>query len=142
MSEEQIVNGIKSAAQRTMSSAESYPGLIQCGGIKYEIDSNGKLLNMTIQPQNGGEIKVDVNNPSKTKIYSVALDSYVANGKEYPELVPEKIDEKFNYDKDALMIQSIKKRQDANNLIIKDDGRLKITQTSEYQPRNNNTRNI
>ena len=142
MSEEQIVSAIKDAAQRSFGSVDSYPGLLQCSGVKYTIDSNGKLLHLSFVDKEGKETVVDVNNPSKTKMYTVALDSFLANGKEYPDMMPKGEVEKFNFDKDKTMIDYLKSRQDKDELIIKDDGRLKIVQTSEPQQQRNNTRNI
>ena len=75
-------------------------------------------------------------------MYTIALDSLLANGKEYPEMVPKGQIEKFNYDKDTTMINYIKNRQDKDDLVIKDDGRLKIVQTSEPRRQSSNTRNI
>lgn len=136
MSEKDIVEAVKMAAERTLSATDGYPGLLQGAGITYEIDSNGKLLDMAI-----GDKKVDINNPTDKK-FTVAIDSFVANGKEYPELVPKKVIETFDFDKDTLAINHIKKNQTEEGLVIKDDGRLKITQTSQILPKNNNTRNI
>ena len=142
MSEEQIVSGIKNAAYRSMGATDGYPGLLQCSGIKYTIDSNGSLLNLSFVDKEGRETPVDINNPSKTKMYTVALDSFLANGKEYPEMVPKSQVEKFNYDKDTTMINYLKARADKEDLVIKDDGRLKIVQTSQAPRQNSSTRNI
>ncbi len=142
MSEEQIVNAIKNASERTMGAVDGYPGLLQFSGIKYTIDSNGKLLSISFLDRDGKETIIDPNTPSKTKMYTIALDSFVANGKEYPEMLPKGQVEKFNYDKDATMINYIKNRQDKDNLVIKDDGRLKIVQTLEPRRQSSNTRNI
>ena len=142
MSEEQIVSGIKSAAYRTMGAVDGYPGLLQFSGIKYTIDSNGKLLSISFVDKEGKETIINPNNPSKTKMYTVALDSFLANGKEYPEMVPKGQVEKFNYDKDTTMIKYIKNCQDKDNLVIKDDGRLKIEQTLQPRRQSSNTRNI
>lgn len=142
MTEEQIVSGIKNAAYRTYGAVDGYPGLLQCSGIKYTIDTNGNLLNLSFVDKEGKETPVDVNNPSKTKTYSVALDSFLANGKEYPEMVPKYQVEKFNFDKDTTAINSLKKRSDKDGLVIKDDGRLKIVQTSQGPRQSSNMRNI
>ena len=75
-------------------------------------------------------------------MYTVALDSFLANGKEYPEMVPKSQVEKFNYDKDATMINYLKARADKEDLVIKDDGRLKIVQTSQAPRQSSSTRNI
>ena len=142
MSEEQIVSGIKNAAYRTMGAVDGYPGLIQCSGIKYTIDTNGNLLTLSFVDNAGKETPVDINNPSKTKMYTVALDSFLANGKEYPELVPQQSIEKFNYDKDTTAINYIKNSSNKDALVIKDDGRLKIVQTSQPQRQSSNMRKI
>ena len=142
MSEEQIVTAIKNAAQRSFGSSDGYPGLLQCSGIRYTIDSNGKLLSLSFVDRLGNESAVDINNPSKTKMYGVALDSFLANGKEYPEMKPYYEVERFNYDKDTTMINYIKQRPEKDRLVFKDDGRLKIVQTSQPPRQSSNTRNI
>ena len=142
MSEEQIVSGIKNAAYRSFGASDGYPGLLQCSGVRYTIDSNGKLLLLSFVDRLGNETVVDVNNPSKTKMYTVALDSFLANGKEYPEMVPKAEVEKFNFDKDTTMIEYVKKRPDKDKLVFKDDGRLRIVKTLEPRRQNSNTRNI
>ena len=142
MSEEQIVSGIKNAAWRSFGATDGYPGLLQCSGIEYTIDTNGNLLNLNFVDKTGTKTPVDINNPSKTKMYTVALDSFLANGKEYPEMVPKSQVEKFDFDKDTTMINLLKKRADKDKLIIKDDGRLKIVQTSQPPRQSSNTRNI
>lgn len=142
MSEEQIVSGIKNAAYRSLGAPDGYPGLLQCSGLKYQTDSNGNLLNLSITDKKGKEKAVDINNPSKTTIYTVALDSFLANGKEYPEMIPNQPVEKFEYDKDTTMINYLKKRPDKDNLEITDDGRLKIVQTSQAPRQSSSTRNI
>ncbi len=142
MSEEQIVSAIKNAAKRSFSSVDSYPGLLQCSGIRYTIDSNGNLLLISFVNKEGKETIIDPNNPSKTKMYTVALDSFLANGKEYPEMLPKGQVEKYGYDKDKTAIDYISKSNNKNNLVIKDDGRLKIVQTSQAPQKSSNTRNI
>ena len=142
MSEEQIVSAIKNAAKRSFGSVDSYPGLLQCSGIRYTIDSNGNLLLISFVNKEGKETIIDPNNPSKTKMYTVALDSFLANGKEYPEMLPKGQVEKYGYDKDKTAIDYISKSNNKNNLVIKDDGRLKIVQTSQAPQKSSNTRNI
>ncbi len=142
MTEEQIVSAIKNAAYRSFGSVDSYPGLLQCSGINYTIDTNGNLLNLSFIDKNGNENSIDVNNPSKTKIYTVALDNFLANGKEYPEMLPKAEVEKFEFDKDKTMIDYIKRNKDKDSLVIRNDGRLKIVKTSEPPRQSNNTRNI
>ena len=142
MSEDQIVSAIKNAAWRSFGATDGYPGLLQCSGIEYTIDTNGNLLSLSFIDKSGAKTPVDVNNPSKTKMYSVALDSFLANGKEYPEMIPKGQVEKFEIDKDTTMINMLKKRADKDKLIIKDDGRLKIVQTSQPPRQSSNTRNI
>lgn len=142
LTQEQIVNAIKNAASRTMSATDGYPGLLQCSGLNYTIDSNGNLLSLEILDKNSKPQKIDINNPSKDIKYTVAMDSFLAGGKEYPELVPATTLEKFNYDKDKTAIDLINTRTDKDGLIIKDDGRLKIVQTLQPQQKRSNTRNI
>lgn len=142
MSEEQIVSAIKSAAYRSFGAVDSYPGLLQCSGIKYSADTNGNLLFLSFIDKNGNETQIDVNNPSKTKMYSVALDSFLANGQEYPDMKPKGQIQEFDFDKDKTMIDYLKKQQDKDSLVIKDDGRVKIVQTSQPQRKSNNMRNI
>ncbi len=142
LSEKQICDAIKNSCKVSLGSSDGYPGLLQGSGFKYEVDSNGNLLKLVITDKNGVENNVNINNPSADKFYSASIDNFLQKGTEYPELVPTKPVQTFEFDKDKTLVDFIQKMPNKNNLVIEDDGRLKIIQTSARPQQSNNTRNI
>lgn len=144
MTEAELVNAIKNASV-SLIKADGYPGLIQTSGLRYKIDTQGNLVSMSFVDKVGNVIPVDIQNPSKDKVYTVAYDSFMADGREYPEFVLNgKPSTQLNYDKDKTLIDYINKmsQQERDNLKIIDDGRIEIVQTSAPQPPSNNTQNF
>jgi len=143
ITQKQLIDAVKNAALNTMSAPDGYPGLIQGSGFTYKIDSNGKLLEFNIKDKNGNLTPVDINNPSEEIKYTAVYDNFVAKkGGETPELEPKFEFEEFDFDKDYTLSQYLSKRPDKEKLIIKDDNRLEIIQTSKQQPQGNNIRKI
>lgn len=94
-------------------------------GLEYTMSRQGEVLNATFIDKEGNKHPIDVNNPDKNKIYTVATDDFFASGGD--KLIPNKInevDEKFDFDKDKLTCQYIKKQ--GKPVHIEDDGRIKI----------------
>jgi len=143
ITQKQLIDAVKNAALNTMAATDGYPGLIQGSGFTYKIDSNGQLLEFNIKDKNGNLIPVDINNPSENITYTAAYDNFVAKkGGETPELEPKFGFEEYDFDKDYTLSQYLSKRKDKENLVIKDDNRLEIVQTSKQQPQGSNIRKI
>ncbi len=142
INEKQIVEAIKAAAQKTMSRDDGEPGLLQVAGLDYAIDTKGNLIYLNFIDTNGTKTKINTDAPSD-KTYTVALDNFVADGREYPELkLPNLKLHEFDKDKTAGDYITKITQEGKLPLSIKDDGRLKIIQTSMPRQSNNNTQNF
>ncbi len=130
MTEKEIVKGIKDALSMSLSHETGEPGILHVSGLSYVSDDSGNLKELNFVDKNGNKTPIDINNPSD-KTYRVCYDSFVAKGTEYPVFVPEtqtykEIEQNYDFDKDKLTIDYIGKLPDKDNLVIEDDGRIKI----------------
>lgn len=126
LSEPEIVNALKRGA-KSFTDPGSKPGIIMPSGLKYSMTRNGEVKSITFIDKSGNEVPIDVNNPNPNKIYSVAMDDFMASGGD--NLFENKIesgnfDEKFDFDKDKLTCDYIKRLNVP--VEIKDDGRITI----------------
>lgn len=130
MTEKEVVVAIKEALSATFGHETGEPGILHTSGLNYTADNKGNLLELSFVDKQGNKTPIDINNPSD-KVYSVCYDSFVAKGTEYPAFIPEKsvhkeIIKTFDFDKDKLAVDHIKKNQNEKELNIVDDGRIKI----------------
>ena len=135
MTEKEIVQAIKESLSATFSNETGEPGILHVSGLTYVADNKGDLKELNFVDRNGNITPIDINNPSD-KTYNVCYDSFVAKGTEYPVFTPDTmthktIDKTFDYDKDKLTINYINKHSSKDKLTVKDDGRIKIIQTSK-----------
>jgi len=123
VSEKEIVEALKFGA-KSLTNPDNFPGLLHVAGLKYEIDSRGRLLSASILEKDGSYTTLNINNPTNRQ-YSVVYDDFLANGKEYPVFsIASKEAQHFDFDKDALLKEFFKKQREP--FAIKNDGRLKI----------------
>ncbi len=148
MTEKEIVQAIKDSLQVTMNHETGEPGILHTSGLSYTADSKGNLKELYFVDNKGNKTQIDINNPTD-KTYRVCYDSFVAKGTEYPVFIPENqadktIEQTFDFDKDKLLIDYIKKLPNKDSLTITDDGRIKITEedgsirTVKNAPKSNN----
>jgi len=139
ISERELVAAIRSAASRSLGREDGEPGLLQVGGLNYTVDAAGNLLDMNFTDKQGAQTKINVNAPSE-RVYSITLDSFLMDGREYPELKLKGREIKtYEFDKDKTAMDYISKitQGGQKQLSVKDDGRLKIVQTlAPPQPSN------
>ncbi len=124
LTEEEVVNALKNGAKSLINPGFK-PSIVMPSGLEYTMNRQGEVLNATFIDKEGNKHAIDVNNPDKTKVYTVATDDFFASGGD--KLIPNKIDEvdeRFDFDKDKLTCQYIKKL--GKPVEIKDDGRIKI----------------
>lgn len=126
LTEKEVVDALKHGAKSFVHSGNK-PGIVIPSGLKYTVTRGGELKSATFIDKSGKEIPIDVNNPDPNKVYTVATDDFFASGGD--NLIPNKIktgevDEKFDFDKDKLACDYIKKLN--TPIEIKDDGRIKI----------------
>ena len=81
---------------------------------------------MSFIDKNGKKHEIDVENPSKNKIYKIVTDEFLMSaGADFKILCPEEdCLEKFNYDKDYLVSEYIKQMKEP--VIINQTGRIKF----------------
>lgn len=133
MTEKEIVRVIKEAAKTSMTSPTGEPGLMQASGLTYTITKTGDLVELNFVDKHGNKTPIDTSNPSDTKFYTVAHDSFVCEERKKPEYPGMIISsrknqevQQFDYDKDKTLIDYIKKLPNKDTLKITDDGRIKI----------------
>lgn len=126
LSEKQIVDAIKFGLKSTTKSSNK-PGLLLVSGLKYTGNKKGELLEMEFIDKNNQVHKIDVNNPSTEKKYTVAADDFFATGGDgYLESNknPDFVLQKFDQDKNILARDYIKQLDQPIEII--DDKRIKI----------------
>ncbi len=126
LNEVELVEAFKRGAASYAHPAHQ-PGIIIPSGLKYTISRSGELKSMTYTDKQGKETVIDVKNPSKDKIYTVASDNFVAGGGD--GLFPNKIksgeyDKIYNFDKTKPTCDYIKKLNKPIEIV--DDGRITI----------------
>lgn len=133
MTEKEIVRVIKEACKTSLSHETGEPGIMHVSGLTYKTTADGNLLEMSFVDKSGNITPIDINNPSDTKFYTVAHDTFVAEHREnmeYPGmLVSSHKDQSvkhFNFDKDKTAMDYIKKLSNKEELEIKDDHRIQI----------------
>lgn len=126
-SEEEIVNAIRSRIKASMKSSTHRPGIVQVSGLKYAFTKDGELKSMSFVDKEDKEIPIDINNPRKDKIYTVASDDYCIASVEMGLGLPHRYEhalKKFDYDKDIVVGDYIKHLK--SPIEIKTDGRIQV----------------
>lgn len=124
LTEKELVDAIKNGAKSILRE-DNMPGIAQFSGIRYTIDKQGNVKEVYFVDKNGQASKIDVNNPNPFKTYRVAADSYVAKGGNgYISNKWDTAEKTFNFDKDTLAIDYVKKSN--KTIDIKTDGRIQI----------------
>lgn len=124
LTEEEVVNALKNGAKSLINPGFK-PSIVMPSGLEYTMNRKGEVLNATFIDKQGNKHPIDVNNPDKNKVYTVATDDFFASGGD--KLIPNKIDEvdeKFDFDKDKLTCDNIKRH--GKPVVIEDDGRIQI----------------
>lgn len=124
LTEKELVDAIKNGA-KSLADVDSMPGLAQFSGVKYTMTKTGEVKSVTVLGKDGREVQIDINNPSQTKSYRVAMDDFVLRGGNgYISDKTDIAEAKFDFTKDKLVIDYLKKLN--KPVDIKADGRIKI----------------
>ena len=124
VTEKDLVDAFKFTAKTLVNSR---PGLFAVSGVKYTVrKSDGELLSMTKVDNDGKETPINIKNPSTTKTYRIAADSFVMRGGDKVSSLnyvgrEEKI---FDFDKDKLVCDYIKHQN--KPIVINQTGRVNI----------------
>lgn len=124
LNEKELVDAIKVGA-KSLNNESGQPGILQFSGVKYTITKSGEVKSVSVVDKNGKETQIDVKNPNPFKTYRVGMDDFLARGgNKYIPRKWENAEAKFDYDKDKLTIDYIKKMN--KPIDIKTEGRVKI----------------
>ncbi len=126
LGEDELIGALKKGAE-SYSNPGHKPGIITPSGLKYTLSRTGEVSNVIFTDKEGKDHAIDVNNPNPEKTYLVAMDNFFASGGD--GYIADKnaikgYDQLFNYDKDKLACDYIKKFKEP--IEIKDDGRITI----------------
>ncbi len=126
LTEKEIVDALKTGAKSFVNPGNK-PGIVIPSGLKYTVSKKGELKSLSFIDKSGKEIPIDVNNPDPNKTYTVATDDFFASGGDNlisNKIASNQIDEKFDFDKDKLTCDYVKKLNAP--IEIKDDGRITV----------------
>ena len=115
VSEKRLVEVFKDAVYTTFHSHGNKPGLFATSGLEYTVNpKTGELVDMTFFDKDKKPHKIDVNNPSETKKYTVVTDEFLMSaGADYKVLAPEEdYIKKYSYDKDVMVCEYIKEKNE------------------------------
>lgn len=129
LSEKQIVDAIKVGGKSFINPGNK-PGILLVSGLEYTLTDKGELLDLTYIDKNGNKSKIDINNPSETRKFSVACDDFFASGgDEYLPVnpKPDYIVKIFDVDKNVYTANYI--RNHKGPIEIKEDDRIKIVKS-------------
>lgn len=123
--EQELVDAIKFCA-KSFVNVNNKPGIMYVSGLKYTVSKNGLVYDMRYIKRDGTEEKIDVENPRKDRIYSVAINDYYASGNDGMTMLNKIFDAEERYTWD--LNYAIEKRiEDTKGPVdIVDDGRIKI----------------
>ena len=125
VSEKELVDAIKVGTKSFVNKGNK-PGIFYVSGLKYTVNTNGELIDLKFIDKQNVEHEIDVNNPSSEKFYKIAMDDFTATGGDgyFSKRNPNFIDKIFDFDKDQLACDYIKKRQ--SPIEIKDEKRITV----------------
>jgi len=126
LTEKEVVDALKNGAKSFINPGNK-PSIVIPSGLKYTVTRNGEIKAASFIDKQGKETAIDVNNPNPNKIYTVATDDFFASGGD--NLISNKlgkgeIDEYFDFDKDKLTCDYVKKLNQP--IDITDDGRITV----------------
>lgn len=129
ISEEDVVNCIKTCAKKTMTAKNSKPGLMQVSGLEYTLTKAGDVTSIIFTDKQGNKRPIDVNNPSKDIFYTAVYDEFLIGGGDDMDMMKREdkdIITRYDYDKDKVTVDYIKTLKQPFE--VHKDGRIKIIQ--------------
>lgn len=122
ISEKQIINTLKEGAL-SVNDKMLKPGIMQTSGLRYTIDKNGAIKDVQFEDKKGNLTPLNTENPSDEKKFTAISDEFLINTSEYPTMNSVKVLEKYDFGKEKVGKDYLKKL-DPNNIQIKLDGRI------------------
>lgn len=124
-SEKELVDALKFGA-KSFVNRNNKPGIMYVSGLQYTISRNGQIYNLRYIRKDGTEEEIDVANPRKDKMYSVAINDYYSSGNDDLTML-NKIDqatERYDFDLNECIEYKIRNTSAPVDMV--DDGRIKI----------------
>lgn len=122
LSEKEIVDVIKQGA-KSINDRMLKPGIMQVSGLKYKINDKGEVSTIKMLQKDGSYKDLNLEKPSEEKQYTAVFDDFFLKSKEYSVLNPATIIERYDFGKDKVAQNYIKKL-DKDNIKIALDGRI------------------
>jgi 2',3'-cyclic-nucleotide 2'-phosphodiesterase (5'-nucleotidase family) len=122
ITEKQLINSLQEGANSVKNNMLK-PGILQVSGLKYKINTQGKVEDVQFQNKDGSFTPLNTQNPSDDKKFTAVYDDFMTYSSEYPTLNTCAVIEKYPFDKTKLMAGYVEKI-DKNNIKIKPDGRI------------------
>ena len=128
LSEDELVNRLNHLIDASLKSPDHRPGILQVSGLKYTYsNSSGKMTELYFIDKDGKEYPINLENPDKNKIYTVAADDFCI-ASDYAGLdAKHRLDKAiavFDCDKDEFVANYMKKHKEPFE--IKSDSRIKV----------------
>jgi len=128
ISEDELVNRLNHLIKESLKSPDNRPGIMQVSGLRYTYSKSlGKMTELYFIDKNGIEHQIDLENPDKNKIYTVAADDFCI-ASDYAGLdAKHRLNNAivlFDHDKDKFVADYMKKQTESFE--IKSDGRIKV----------------
>lgn len=126
LNEKDLVDAVN-ACGKSLIATNSKPGLLQVSGLRYKLDKEGCLTEMTYIDKSGLKRNIDIDNPDENKVYTAVYDEFLAGGGDNLGMLKREekdIITKYSYDKDKVTIDYIKSLN--HPFEVKKDNRIQI----------------
>ena len=126
INEKDLVTAIN-ACGKSIIANNSKPGIMQVSGLRYKLNKEGDLTEMTYVNKQGQKRIIDIKHPDSSKIYTAVYDEFLVEGGDNLFMLKREdkdILEKYEFDKDKITIDYIKNL--AQPFEVKKDGRIQI----------------
>ena len=125
-SEKDVIDALKASLDVQKGEPDKL-GNMQVSGLNYTIDDDGKLKDVYLL-EGDKKIKLDEENPSEDKFYTVTYGSFFAGGPGRLKMLyaPEKCIKRFEWDDLQATIELLKEINQNGKIDIRKDGRIKI----------------
>lgn len=123
LSEKDLVKALKVSAS-SLTDEGSRPGILQFSGVKYTMTKSGEVKDASFIDKDGKETPIDIKNPNPFKTYRIAVDDFIAKGGNgYLSYNPEAVEAKFDFDKNKVIADYLKKHPD---IVINTEKRINV----------------
>lgn len=125
-SEKDLIKVLNCSVKATLNPPHR-TGNLQTSGLTYTIDSNMKIKDVMLENPDGTTSKLNSENPSSKKMFTVAYNSFLEGGPEHVEMLhsPEKVIKSFDWSDTDATIEYIKNHFKGEPFKLR-EGRFKI----------------